>query len=403
MDCLVCHDGSGGYKKFPTGCGHPAYERKFFNSEIFEALDLGDTARHVGPTSRKTCGACHFYGGGGDGVKHGDLDSSLTAPDKLLDIHMDVAGLDYTCSQCHTSVSHDIVGRKHTIPAPGSRKSALPDDDGIRISCENCHTSTPHRNYQKLDDHVPKVACQTCHIPFIARGGVPTQTLWDWSTAGRFDNDHNMIVLKDDDGNIVYDTKKGTMGWGKDLIPEYAWYSGKMRYLLHSNTTDLPMPAMLNHPEGSYHDPRARIHPFKVHYGKQPYDPVNNRLVVLKLFGKKGTGAFWAEYDWVKAASAGMTDYGAPFSGSLDFVETAMFSPVNHMVAPAEYALECANCHSRNGRLSHLSGFYLAGRDFNKKVDTIGWLAVWFSCAGVFLHGVIRFIAKKIHSRKVKR
>ena len=36
--------------------------------------------RSVGPTSRATCGACHFFGGGGDHIKHGDLDSSLTAP-----------------------------------------------------------------------------------------------------------------------------------------------------------------------------------------------------------------------------------------------------------------------------------------------------------------------------------
>jgi hypothetical protein len=47
-----------------------------------QGIDLSKIAQKVGKTSRDTCGACHFNGGGGDGVKHGDLDSSLAAPDK---------------------------------------------------------------------------------------------------------------------------------------------------------------------------------------------------------------------------------------------------------------------------------------------------------------------------------
>ena len=31
-------------------------------------------AQNVGLPARENCGGCHFYGGGGDGVKHGDLD-----------------------------------------------------------------------------------------------------------------------------------------------------------------------------------------------------------------------------------------------------------------------------------------------------------------------------------------
>ncbi|MGE5665893.1 MAG: multiheme c-type cytochrome, partial [Betaproteobacteria bacterium] len=55
VDCLVCHDTTGTYKKSPAGAGLP--EPK---------VDLLKVARSVGPTSRETCGACHFYGGGGD-------------------------------------------------------------------------------------------------------------------------------------------------------------------------------------------------------------------------------------------------------------------------------------------------------------------------------------------------
>jgi mono/diheme cytochrome c family protein len=44
--------------------------------KLFKAPDLTQIAQHVGKPGRANCGACHFSGGGGDAVKHGDLDSS---------------------------------------------------------------------------------------------------------------------------------------------------------------------------------------------------------------------------------------------------------------------------------------------------------------------------------------
>jgi hypothetical protein len=46
------------------------------------------------------------------------------------------------------------------------------------------------------------------------------------------------------------------------------------------------------------------------------------------------------------------------------------------MVSPADDALRCSDCHTRDdGRLASLAGFYLPGRDFNKPVDRFGtWL-----------------------------
>ena len=93
VDCLVCHDTTDTYKKFPTAAGHPNYTEKEFpkgSKKIWKVADLTDVAQKVGKTRRENCGVCHFYGGGGDGVKHGDLDSSMTNPDKKLDVHMGV-------------------------------------------------------------------------------------------------------------------------------------------------------------------------------------------------------------------------------------------------------------------------------------------------------------------------
>ena len=102
VDCLVCHDTTGNYRKLPGLAGNVVTKDLVFpagSGKMLKAIDLGAIAQKVGKSSRDTCGTCHFNGGGGDGVKHGDLDTSMAAPDKALDVHMDAAGLDFTCAK----------------------------------------------------------------------------------------------------------------------------------------------------------------------------------------------------------------------------------------------------------------------------------------------------------------
>jgi hypothetical protein len=136
-------------------------------------------------------------------------------------------------------------------------------------------------------------------------------------------------------------------------------------------------------------DPNARIFPFKVHRGKQPYDKVNKTLVIPHLFGKDKS-AYWKGYDWKASLSAGMEYAGLPFSGEYDFVETEFVYPTTHMVAPKENSLNCSACHSRQSRLANLAGFYMPARDGSALVDTLGWGAVVAALVGVFLHGLAR-------------
>ncbi|MCB1737261.1 MAG: cytochrome C, partial [Gammaproteobacteria bacterium] len=172
VDCLVCHDTTGTYKKFPTDAGHPAYVDKPFPpkstdpKKVWKAPDLSEVAQHVGSATRKTCGVCHFYGGGGDGVKHGDLDSSMTDPKRSLDVHMGTDGLNFACTACHNAEGHDIKGSRYTTTAKDTHGiDVIGRDDGSRASCESCHGSTPHPRTvnNKINDHTDKVACQTCH------------------------------------------------------------------------------------------------------------------------------------------------------------------------------------------------------------------------------------------------
>ena len=87
---------------------------------------------------------------------------------------------------------------------------------------------------------------------------------------------------------------------------------------------------------------------------------------------------------------------GVPFSGQYDFVETEMYWPLNHQVAPADQSLKCADCHTRkNGRLESLGDFYLPGRDYKAGVEIFGILMIIASIIGVLIHTTCRIISGK--------
>jgi len=399
VDCLVCHDTTGTYKKFPTAAGHPAYEdTMFMGKKLFKAVDLANVAQHVGKSSRQTCGACHFTGGGGDAVKHGDIDTSLGKPDKKLDVHMAADGLNYSCSTCHTFVNHQATGSRYQTQAKDTTGVAVPGKKETRATCESCHGLQPHPAdvNNKVNEHVDKVACQTCHIPAFARGGKATKMWWDWSTAGKLNAEGKPVVEKDEKGHEVYNGMKGDFRWEENVAPEYFWFDGTVRYSLVGDKLDPSQGVVeINHIQGSYGDPTARIWPFKVMRGKQPYDTVNNSFLVSHLFGKDDA-AFWKTFNWDKALRAGMAEAkeigqtDMDFSGKFDFVETEMYWPITHMVAPKEDALACNECHSKDGRLAKLTGFYMPGRDANPWIDQIGWLLALATLAGVLVHGLMR-------------
>ena len=394
VDCLVCHDTTGKYKKVPTDCGNPAYEEKTVMGTVFPKVELKEVAQNVSRPDRKNCGVCHFFGGGADGVKHGDLDSSLLAPAKELDVHMDAKGLNYSCEKCHTTEAHHIEGRHYSDPAKNDHASAMPKDNSNRIACESCHTPRPHKKNDKLNDHTDKVACQSCHIPTFARQN-PTVMWWDWSKAGKKSEDGKVINSKNKETGVAYNTMKGEMIAKTNQVPDYLWYNGSMEFYKAGDKINTSGVTKLYNPQGSPADAGSRISPFKIHKGMQPVDPVNQTVIVPKLFGKPGTGAYWADYDWVKAGEVGMAAVGLPFSGKVEFRETWTYWPINHMIAPKEQSLKCDACHARDGRLKDLPGFYMPGRDSSRLIDLIGWGLVGLAAVGAGLHGLLRLAGKK--------
>ena len=395
VDCLVCHEQTGTYKKFPAGAGNPVTESKVFpgNGKTYLPPDWNTVAQSVGRPTRQNCGTCHFFGGGGDGVKHGDMDSSLMKPSKELDVHMGMDGKNFDCVRCHTTELHRIAGRTYATPAATDRKSLVEDDTIAKITCESCHTGTPHRAGSKPNDHTDKVACQSCHIPEFARVN-PTKMWWDWSKAGER-KDGKPVKKKGPLGRPIYDGMKGDFVWEKNVKPEYFWYNGSIEAVSAKDMIDPGQPVQINRPVGGKDDPGSRIAPFKVHRGKQPYDKVNKTLLIPHLFGKKGTGAYWADWDWKAALVSGMQKAGLPYSGEFDWVETAYVFPITHMVAPKDKSLNCTECHSKIGsRLANLKGFYMPSRDASRFIDLAGWGVVLASLAGVLIHALGRIFTR---------
>lgn len=403
VDCLACHDTTGAYRKLPGLAGHPPYqdtEVPAGSGKIVKAVDLSKVAQKVGKTSRDTCGACHFFGGGGDGVKHGDMDSSLASPDKEVDVHMDATGLDFTCSTCHQTSSHDVPGSRYTLVAldKGGAHMRGKEDKSNPATCPACHGQTPHQGdgkAAKLNDHTDRIACQTCHIPAIARGGVATKMTWDWSTAGQLSPEGKPIIRKDAQGRVVYDSKKGDFTLGENVQPEYAWFNGEVTYTLLGDKVEKSAGIThINKIGGSAGDGKSLIWPVKIFRGSQPYDPVNKTLVTPHTAGNDDT-AYWKNFGWEKAIATGMKVSGAPFSGKVDFIKTDMTWPITHMVAPKEKAVGCNECHTQGGRLDKIDGIYIPGRDANQLVNLLGWLAAGGTLAGVTLHGLIRILRRK--------
>ena len=191
-----------------------------------------------------------------------------------------------------------------------------------------------------LNWHGKSIACQTCHIPAVARAN-PTMVWWDWSTAGT-----NLSAANDSLGMPTFDNKKGSFRWEKNVVPSYSWYDGVSAQYLVGDKMDPKSITHLNRPQGSRLDPRAKIYPFKVMRGKQPYDKQQNVILVPKLYGPTG---FWKTNDWNAAFKEGMASVNLTYSGEYAFAETESWWKVNHMVAPKEAALKCKDCHAGEG------------------------------------------------------
>lgn len=369
IDCLICHDNTGSYAKASGEAGAPSPN-----------VNFNFVAQNVGKPQNVNCGSCHFFGGGGNNVKHGDLEVSMLEATSEIDVHMGIDGFNLQCIDCHTTHRHNISGKLYSLSSMNTN----------RVECEQCHTATPHTK-GILNEHTLKVACQTCHIPQYATMK-PTKLSWDWSEAGKL-VDGKPIKLIDSLGNEIYTSQKGRFIWGKNVRPDYIWFNGtSSHYLAGDKIQDTSKPLVLNQLFGSFDDPDSKIYPVKIHYGKQPYDPINKILIQPKLYGEKsGEGAFWVDFDWKTSSKIGMQTLDLPFSGEISFIPTIMYWPLNHLVVKKDKSVQCVECHTKNNsRLAGLQGFYLPGRDNSDLVDYGGLILIILVILLVVIHSSFR-------------
>jgi octaheme c-type cytochrome (tetrathionate reductase family) len=346
VDCLVCHDQSGTYAKAPTTAGAPP-----------PSIDLNVVARSIAlgadPT-RKACIGCHAKAGGGDNVKHGDISTDMIATTREYDVHMGVDGGNFKCTACHGANHNPVTGAVNHGNAGMSLHSV---NEGEMKVCSDCHGDqlAIHADTSAADLINPgwheRLACQTCHIPAIARK-ISTKTEWYWADAGQ---NVDPIPVDPATGRPTYDKKKGTFVWSNNVRPTLRYSNGNWtRMVINASDGYGTEPIQLAEPQGSYSDPDAMIYPFKLMVGNQVVDPVNKTLMVPHLFGGAGgPNPYWGKYDWNLALQDGSAYTGQPYSGTYGFASTEMLLSVNHEVAPKEQALGygplpdgCLDCHN---------------------------------------------------------
>ena len=285
---------------------------------------------------RSNCLKCHASAGGGDGVKRGDLSlATITNSDPHFDVHMNIGGADLDCQACHEFRNHRVIGRGSDI---------RPTDDlerGSQISCLTCHsdkgTSNGH-DLLKINDHVARVACQSCHIPTYAK--VATEIHRDWRTH----HDGTPADGASGPGHPHTDTLS-------DLIPVYAfWNRLSDNYLLGDDaglTYDVIRDTYpTSRPVGDVDDPGSKLYPFKYKTASQPKTMGDGRLIALDTFEYlKKSG------DVTQAIENGLINMGYPRNEPYEWIQTDTFQLLNHGIEPESGALTCSDCHGNSARM----------------------------------------------------
>jgi hypothetical protein len=292
IDCLLCH--APGYKRTVVKEGDK------LRVAPDPSVDVLKAAQSVQRPTNEMCLRCHAAAGGGPNHKHGVI------PTRDSDVHV-AKGMQ--CLDCHPSRKHKVAG--------GSDIKAQELLD-VKVACENCH-SAPHKGQQakELDRHTARIACQTCHIPAIARDPkMPTIVARDWTKP----------VLNEKTG-LFGPTNKAA----GNLRPEYAWWNRFMK--------------VPPEPVGSIADPKAKIFPWK----RTDYVVVGDAATGKPVFIKSGVYAVTG--DPGAAAKKGAEDGKQSYSGAWTGIRETMVFSVNHQVAPKNEALKCGSCHGPEGVL----------------------------------------------------
>jgi methanogenesis multiheme c-type cytochrome len=258
-----------------------------------------DTA---GRPSVAGCVRCHKK----DTEKRGDL---FTAD---ADVHIANGML---CQDCHVRMTDPVTGSDHQFAKGTVIDTTEPSMKGT-LACIPCHDAQPHTGLWErgvwLDDHLDKVACETCHT-----GARPAWALWtrDWS---RFTSAGTPV------------SKLRTAGW----MPTYKWYDGK-----GSGAAGNYLTPILGVTERR-NAPGAKIYPFNVMtitwFVKTKKSPIDDIIVVPA----------------VKAADANRDGITTPEEMRAVYPQATLLTKdlnfnISHSIGPSSQAFACNDCHGK--------------------------------------------------------
>lgn len=340
-DCLICHNdvykralapqsnvvnvtnwqGSAQTYNFPVKV-NGEYQFQPWYEKMPAGTTMLSLAQNVHAPTRTTCLNCHAKGGGGDGVKRGDLAmENATSTSDTLDVHMDADGANLTCQDCH-------VPNNHLIPGKGVD---LRVSEGGTVTCQQCHTAAPHTTNAELNEHTAHVACQTCHIPKFAKAAVGTEMSRDWRSPA-----WNPGGCNGQGAWIGHEVK------GYNVTPTYKFWNGQSDIYNYGET--------ISAVNGTYNMAQAlggindgKLYPMKVHTSVQPLHNSSSRIVQFDVLWQFMTGKY------EEAAARGVAFMG--LTGSYSWVNTSADQLITHGVEPKANALQCATCHDTNTQM----------------------------------------------------
>ncbi|NPA84995.1 MAG: hypothetical protein GXO07_03205 [Crenarchaeota archaeon] len=315
MDCLACHVRPevyvGGVIGFKKGV-REIYKDENGNWRYKVNLDVMTIAKNIiNKPTRANCLACHAYSGGGPGFKRPNITPDLYNPSKYFDYHM---GEGMHCVDCHT-------GKYHLFPDRAADGWAR--EPGEVKTCVDCHGPRPHEDEygDDLNKHSEFLACQTCHIPYIAHGQYPTELSRDWG-GSRFSPELGYY--------------EPLARYGKYVRPTYMWYNGTRSIYVYPSKVEGEVVVTVK-PLGGRGN--GKIYPFKLHTSRVPLSEEGIPIPIK-------VGLFMATGDSNKAILAGAAAAGLTWNGK--WVTYVRYMQVDHGVLPDDRALGCKECHSPN-------------------------------------------------------
>lgn len=326
IDCLMCHNEE-----------YAALRTRQADGSMGVADPTDNMVRDIHRPTRANCQACHAKAGGGDAVKRGDISlATVHNTDPYFDVHMNTTGSDIACQDCHTFKNHKVIGKGSDL---------RPTDDlsrGAEVSCTTCHKDKLDKeghSSSKINSHVARVACQTCHIPTYAK--VATETHRDWRTL------HDGTPADGVSGPGHPYTEKLA-----DLTPAYKfWNRMSDNALLGDDASQTYDPKSDTYPTSRLigftgHDD-SKLYPFKYKTAVQPKTVKDHRLIALdtleylKISGDVG-----------EAIKQGLENMNYPVDEPYEWVVTDTYQLLNHGIEPSSRALQCGDCHGNPNRLN---------------------------------------------------